>query len=114
MAACMCTGRCRKPPYTCSGSAEPDFLTDRQRHEHDLAYWRGEINFQYPFEPWVVRSWARRSDENGWNEIADAVRTTLLESIEIANDSSLTNAQKVRRLTMACSRGRLTRNKGKN
>jgi hypothetical protein len=109
----MCTGRCRKPPYTCSGSDEPDFLTLEQRQEHERAYQRGENSFRHPFEPWVIRSWARHLDEIGGFEIADRVRQNILSSMEIANDPNLTHAQKIKELTKNGACGRLRRNKRK-
>lgn len=91
---CNCTGQCRKPPYTCSGKSEPDFLTPEQRQAHYDAYRRGETNFSEPFEPWVIRSWAKRLDEIGGFSIADRFRKNLLKNSAIVNDSSLTTKQK--------------------
>ena len=106
MPSCMCTGRCRTPPYTCSGQPEPDFLTDQQRQDHEQAYLRGETNFQYPFEPWVLRSWARQMDENGWVGVADTVRENLKRAILMANDPNLARAQKAKKLIKNSAHGR--------
>ncbi len=73
-----CTNQCMKPPhYTCSGKKEPDFLTAKQRKAHERAFERGETNWKFPFEPWVVRSWRKFSAENGIPERAEKVRQNL-------------------------------------
>lgn len=92
---CNCTGRCRKPPYTCSGLEEPDFLTAKQRRDHERRFLAGETNWATPFEPWAVRTWARYMDENNLFEIADRVRANVLAATRIANDPSLTPKQKI-------------------
>lgn len=114
MDTCMCTGRCRKPPYTCSGASDPDFLTPEQRHEHDLAYLRGETNFRYPFEPWVIRSWAQHLDSIGGFEVAREIRKNIAASVEIANDPTLTHQQKMRKLSARSATGRSGRKKGRD
>ena len=116
MVTCNCTGRCRKPPYTCSGLPEPDLLTAVQRRVHDRAYQRGETNFQDPFEPWVVRSWSAHLDQIGGFEVADAVRQNLINACKIANDPTLTARQKIRKLTKNSTYGTPIRRKkhGKN
>lgn len=96
--SCMCTGRCRKPPYTCSGKTEPDFLTDAQRLEHNRAYMRGETNFRTPFEPWAVRSWSRYLDSINGFKRTDEVRSNITDAIKIANDPCLTTNQKISRI----------------
>ena len=92
---CNCTGRCRKPPYTCSGLEEPDFLTAKQRRDHERRFLAGETNWATPFEPWAVRTWAGYMDENNLFEIADRVRANVLAATLIANDCSLTPKQKI-------------------
>ena len=90
---------------------EPDFLTDSQRRQHEEAYRRGETNFQFPFEPWVIRSWAARLDQIGGFERADRLRQNILEGCKIANDSSLTLAEKIRKLTKNSAYGKPRRRK---
>ena len=114
MMVCMCTGLCKKPPYTCSGAVEQDFLTPEQRLEHEIAYLRGETNFQHPFEPWVIRSWAQNLDAIGGFEIAEKVRANILASIEIANDPTLTHRQKMRKLSMRSTIRKSGSKKGRN
>lgn len=94
-----CDKKCRKPPYTCSGKPEPDFLTAAQRRAHERAYRRGETNWSAPFEPWVVRTWAKRMDETGGFERADEMRERMRINIAIANDTSLTTKQKINKIT---------------
>lgn len=106
MPACMCTGRCRLPPYTCSGKDEPDFLTEAQKRAHRRAYERGETAWSSPFEPWVVRSWARFSHENGLKEHADRIRENLLAASRISNDPSLSTRQKKRKLARIHGKGK--------
>jgi hypothetical protein len=110
----MCTGRCRNPPYTCSGASEPEFLTAEQRHEYDLAYLRGQTNFRYPFELYVVRSWAQHLDFIGGFEISDEIRTNILASVAIANDPTLTHQQKMRKLRCRSVAGKPGRKKGRD
>lgn len=98
MPGCLCSGRCRKPPYTCSGQPKPDFLTEKQRRAHDRAFLRGETNFRTPFEPWVVRSWARHLDETGGFDVADRIRKNILDAIDVANAKNLSTRQKIKRI----------------
>lgn len=88
---CSCSGQCRKPPYTCSAQVEPDFLTQEQRDQYQGPW-------SAPFEPWVVRSWAKHLDEIGGFETAHRFRQGLLDGIAIANDPTLSHTQKVAKL----------------
>lgn len=94
-----CDNTCRKPPYTCSGNVEPDFLTTKQRAAHQLAFERGETNWRTPFEPWVVRSWNKHMDETGGFVVADRVREGMRVAREILNDPNLTHKQKIKMIT---------------
>ena len=94
-----CTKQCRKPPYTCSGKPEPDFLTAKQRAAHQRAFERGETNWSAPFEPWVVRSWAKHMDETGAFERVDRMRENMLINNEILGDPTLTTKQKIDKIT---------------
>lgn len=94
-----CSKTCRKPPYTCSGKLEPDYLTAAQRRAHDRAFERGETNWRTPFEPWVVRSWAKHMDETGAFERVDKMREGMRINVAIANDTSLTTKQKINKIT---------------
>ena len=102
----MCTGRCCRPPYTCSGQEEPDFLTPAQRAQHERAYRRGETNWSSPFEPWVVRSWARYLDESGAGKRADEFRQNFMEATRIANDPALSTGQKIRKIRRMKGKGK--------
>jgi hypothetical protein len=95
---CICDGRCRKPPYTCSGQHEPDFLTAAQTNKHRLAYQQGKTNWSSPFHPWVVRSWARLLDTSGGGARADQVRQNILEGSKIANNATMSTSQKIQKL----------------
>lgn len=35
-------------------------------------------NWSAPFAPWVIESWRKQSEANGWPAIADEVRKNLL------------------------------------
>lgn len=100
MATCSnCHNLCRKPPYTCSGLPEPDFLTAKQHAAHRRAFERGETNWRTPFEPWVVRSWNKHMDETGGFVVADRVREGMRVAREILNDPNLTHKQKIKKIT---------------
>lgn len=92
---CNCTGRCRKPPYTCSGLEEPDFLTAKQRREHERRFLAGETNWSAPFEPWVVRTWVQHLDEGGWYEHIDQIKANIMAVSKICNDPNLTHEEKL-------------------
>ncbi len=47
-----------------------------------------------PFEPWVIESWKKYSEENGFPAIADKIRKNLEYGAKISNDPSLTTKEK--------------------
>lgn len=71
-----------------------DFLTPQERKAHERAFARGDSNWSAPFEPWVIREWAKASQLNGWDKIAAKVRQNILTAIQISNDPNLTYEQK--------------------
>lgn len=98
MPTCMCTGQCRKPPYTCNGQPAPGYLTDRQRQQHQKFYEQGDTQFAYPFEPWVVNSWAEGLDKTGGREKAERFGKNLTDAANIANDPSLSLNEKITKI----------------
>lgn len=77
---------------------QKNFLTKQERKAHERDFELGLTNWSAPFEPWVIRSWEQASKANGWDKMADRVRTNVLEAAKIANDPNLTHQQKIQKL----------------
>ena len=69
-----CTQKCKQSPHTCDCdfmNGQQVFLTGKNQEEK---YLRGETNFSYPYEPWVIETWRKASKANGWDKIAERFR----------------------------------------
>jgi len=81
-----CTGHCDSEPHTCDCdfmNGRQVFLTERQRKKIEKDYYSlSPDNPQRPtspspYEPWVVETWRKESEKNGYGDIASSFRKNL-------------------------------------
>ena len=84
-----CTKNCKPSPHICDCdfmNGQQVFLTEQDRKNHEEKYLRGETNFAYPFEPWVIETWRRHSENIGASAIAEQWRKNLQNPSGAKND----------------------------